>query len=92
MDNSVSADIEGPQVKFFPPLHEQRRSWALEILRRERVTSVRSLDYEITAASRLTIILTGIGRRLWGGYPPPTPHACPTLARIHVLNPRPCHF
>lgn len=40
MDNSVCADIEVAQVKFFPPLHEQRRSWALENLRRERVTSV----------------------------------------------------
>ncbi|KAH9987306.1 hypothetical protein BJV74DRAFT_748833, partial [Russula compacta] len=28
------------EVKFFPPLHEQRRSWALEVLRREHVTSV----------------------------------------------------
>jgi len=35
MDNTAAA-----QVKFFPPLHEQRRSWALEILRRERVTTV----------------------------------------------------
>ncbi|KAH9960904.1 hypothetical protein BC827DRAFT_1294816 [Russula dissimulans] len=35
MDNTA-----GSQVKFFPPLHEQRRSWALEILRRERVTTV----------------------------------------------------
>jgi len=39
MDNSVGAQLQA-QVKFFPPLHEQRRSWALEILRRERVTSV----------------------------------------------------
>jgi len=39
MDNT-SAEIEIPQVKFLPPLHEQRRSWALEILRRERITSV----------------------------------------------------
>lgn len=43
MDNSAGAEIEA-QVKFFPPLHEQRRSWALEILRRERVTSVGPLD------------------------------------------------
>jgi hypothetical protein len=40
MDNSVSAQVQVAEVKFFPPLHEQRRSWALEILRRERVTSV----------------------------------------------------
>ncbi|KAH9994774.1 hypothetical protein BJV77DRAFT_961248 [Russula vinacea] len=35
MDNSVGADIEVAQVKFVPPLHEQRRSWGLEILRRD---------------------------------------------------------
>jgi hypothetical protein len=41
MNKSVdAADIEVHQVKFFPPLHEQRRSWALEILRRERITKV----------------------------------------------------
>ncbi|KAI9511819.1 hypothetical protein F5148DRAFT_1280362 [Russula earlei] len=40
MDNTIGARIDAPQVKFFPPLHEQRRSWALEILRRERVTTV----------------------------------------------------
>jgi len=40
MNNSVATDIEVHEVKFFPPLHEQRRSWALEILRRERVTKV----------------------------------------------------
>jgi hypothetical protein len=40
MDNSTGAESQIHQVKFFPPLHEQRRSWALEILRRERVTSV----------------------------------------------------
>lgn len=40
MDKSVDADVEVHEVKFFPPLHEQRRSWALEILRRERITKV----------------------------------------------------
>ena len=40
MDNSIGAQIQAADVKFFPPLHEQRRSWALDILRRERVTSV----------------------------------------------------
>ncbi|KAI0254988.1 hypothetical protein BJV78DRAFT_1119955 [Lactifluus subvellereus] len=40
MDNSIGAQVQVAQVKFFPPLHEQRRSWALDILRRERVTSV----------------------------------------------------
>jgi small RNA 2'-O-methyltransferase len=42
MNNSVAADIEVHEVKFFPPLHEQRRSWALEILRRESITKVRT--------------------------------------------------
>jgi len=51
MDNSIGAQLQA-QVKFFPPLHEQRRSWALEILRRERVTSVGSLgDDEIVTMS-----------------------------------------
>ena len=45
MDNSIAADIEVAEVKFFPPLHEQRRSWALEILRRERVTTVGPLGH-----------------------------------------------
>lgn len=40
MNNSVATDIEVHEVKFFPPLHEQRRSWALEILRREHVAKV----------------------------------------------------
>lgn len=44
MDNSIGAQIQVAEVKFFPPLHEQRRSWALEILRRERVTSVGPFD------------------------------------------------
>lgn len=43
MDNSVGAQLQA-EVKFFPPLHEQRRSWALEILRREKVTSVGRRD------------------------------------------------
>lgn len=40
MNNTLAADLEAHEVKFFPPLHEQRRSWALEIIRRERVTKV----------------------------------------------------
>jgi hypothetical protein len=40
MDNSIGAQVQVADVKFFPPLHEQRRSWALDILRRERVTTV----------------------------------------------------
>jgi hypothetical protein len=52
MDNSIGAQLQVADVKFFPPLHEQRRSWALEILRRERVTSVRALnDDEIASVS-----------------------------------------
>jgi len=39
MDNSIGAQFQA-QVKFSPPLDDQRRSWALEILRREQVTSV----------------------------------------------------
>ena len=46
MDKSVAADVEVHEVKFFPPLHEQRRSWALEILRRERITKVGPLGRE----------------------------------------------
>lgn len=56
MNNSVAADIEVHEVKFFPPLHEQRRSWALEILRRERVTKVGPLGCKIAAGSRLTAV------------------------------------
>jgi hypothetical protein len=39
MDNSIAA-IQNVQVKFIPPLHEQRRAWVLDVFRRESVTSV----------------------------------------------------
>ena len=39
MDNSIAA-IQNVEVKFLPPLHEQRRAWVLDVLRRESVTSV----------------------------------------------------
>ena len=67
MNNSIATDIEVQEVKFFPPLHEQRRSWALEILRRERVTKVVSLGREIApwVPTDCCIILTGVGCRLW---------------------------
>jgi hypothetical protein len=38
MDNSIAA-IQNVEVKFLPPLHEQRRAWVLDVLRRESVTS-----------------------------------------------------
>jgi hypothetical protein len=40
MENSIAAQIQNVQVKFLPPLHEQRRAWVLDALRRESVTSV----------------------------------------------------
>lgn len=59
MDNSVDARIQEVEVKFFPPLHEQRRSWVLEILRREGVKSV----------GRSTMIVSGfklsVSHRYW---------------------------
>ncbi|KAH9067980.1 hypothetical protein EDB83DRAFT_2378395 [Lactarius deliciosus] len=39
MDNSGAAQIQNVQVRFQPPLHEQRRAWVLGVLRRESVTS-----------------------------------------------------
>ncbi|KAH8988403.1 hypothetical protein EDB92DRAFT_1948073 [Lactarius akahatsu] len=39
MDNSVAAQIQNVEVRFQPPLHEQRRAWVLGVLRRESVTS-----------------------------------------------------
>jgi hypothetical protein len=42
MENSIAAQIQNVQVKFLPPLHEQRRAWVLDALRRESVTSVRT--------------------------------------------------
>lgn len=39
MENSIAAQLQTVQVKFFPPLHEQRRAWVLDALRRESVTS-----------------------------------------------------
>ena len=56
MNNAIATDIEAPEVKFFPPLHEQRRSWALEILRRERITKVGFPGREI-AARLITVLL-----------------------------------
>ncbi len=58
MDNTIAADLEVAEVKFVPPLHEQRRSWALEILRREGVPTVGPLGHEIVAVSRLTTVLS----------------------------------
>ncbi|KAI0267749.1 hypothetical protein BC834DRAFT_869774 [Gloeopeniophorella convolvens] len=40
MDNTISAQVQDFQVKFVPPLHEQRRAWALQVLRNEQVSSV----------------------------------------------------
>jgi len=57
MNNIVAVDNEKHEVKFLPPLHEQRRSWALGILRRELVTKVRPLGREIAAGSQLTAVL-----------------------------------
>jgi hypothetical protein len=57
MNNSVATDIKDHEVKFFPPLHEQRRSWALDILRRERITKVGPLCCEIVAGSQLIAVL-----------------------------------
>ncbi|KAH9003034.1 hypothetical protein EDB86DRAFT_111368 [Lactarius hatsudake] len=39
MDNSISAQIQNVEVKFQPSLPEQQRTWVLDILRRESVTS-----------------------------------------------------
>ena len=57
MNNTSAADFETHEVKFFPPLHEQRRSWALEIIRRERITKVWPLFREAAAVFRLTTVL-----------------------------------
>ena len=40
MENSIAAQLQNVEVKFIPPLHEQRRAWVLDALRRESVTSV----------------------------------------------------
>jgi hypothetical protein len=40
MENSIAAQLQNVQVKFLPALHEQRRAWVLDALRRESVTSV----------------------------------------------------
>ncbi|KAH9060702.1 hypothetical protein EDB87DRAFT_1614893 [Lactarius vividus] len=39
MDSSVAARIQNVEVRFQPPLHEQRHAWVLGVLRRESVTS-----------------------------------------------------
>ena len=65
MDNSVSAQIQVAEVKFFPPLHEQRRSWALEILRRERVTSVGPFDDDEIASGSQLIVSPSPHNRSW---------------------------
>lgn len=58
MNNISAADFNAFEVKFLPPLHEQRRSWALQILRQERVTKVCTLGCEVAAASPLTTVLS----------------------------------
>ncbi|KAH9031785.1 hypothetical protein EDB85DRAFT_1958428 [Lactarius pseudohatsudake] len=39
MDNTIAAQIQNVEVKFQPPLPEQQRTWVLDVLRRESVTS-----------------------------------------------------
>lgn len=39
------------KVEFSPPLWNQRRSWVLEILKRERVAKVGPFDREIVAST-----------------------------------------
>ncbi|KAF8265924.1 hypothetical protein EI94DRAFT_1587199 [Lactarius quietus] len=40
MENSIAAEVQNVKVKFYPPLHEQRRAWVFDALRRESVTSL----------------------------------------------------
>ena len=89
MDNSIAAQIHNVQVKFQPPLHEQRRAWVLDALRRESVTSVRTLSVEVASTYPLIVSLTGAGRRLRRGYPPAASHSYCAVARLLVLDSRP---
>ena len=40
MENSISAQLQNVEVKFAPPLDDQRRAWVFDTFRRECVTSV----------------------------------------------------
>lgn len=46
------------EVRFWPPLFEQRRGWVLDVLRREAVTSV-SAKYPAAPSRRNWVISTG---------------------------------
>lgn len=41
----MESDRESLSVTFFPPLHHQRRMWILDVLRRERLTEVRTIQF-----------------------------------------------
>ena len=47
MESSIAAQLQNVQVKFIPSLHEQRRAWVLDALRRESATS--SMENSIAA-------------------------------------------
>lgn len=105
MNNTIAAGI-AHEVEFFPPLPEQRRSWALEILKRERVTKVGPLCREIVAGSWLTTILflqvldVGCGEGVllqhlthappWRAYTTETP-APSVFSRPEFIHPRELH-
>ena len=87
MDNSIAA-LQSVQVKFLPPLHEQRRAWVLDVLRRESVTSVGPQTPSASMSRPDFLSYTGTGRRLWRGYPPAASHSHCAMARLFAFDSR----
>lgn len=93
MEISIATEPQNVQVKFVPPLHEQRRAWVLDVLRRESVTSVGPRAHQRRSRVHiypLTFAFTGTGCWLRRGYPPAAPHSHSSVARLLVLDSRPC--
>ncbi len=87
MENSIAAQLQNVEVKFQPPLHEQRRAWVLDVLRRESVTSVG--PQALQRRGRPLTLFSGTRRRLWRGYPLAASHSHRAVARLFVLDSRP---
>jgi hypothetical protein len=85
MENSIAAQLQDVQVKFLPALHEQRRAWVLDALRRESVTSALDVGCgEGILMQHLTHTAP------WRAYSPSTP-APPVFEKPDLIHLRDLH-
>ena len=94
METSIATQPQNVQVKFVPPLHEQRRAWVLDVLRRESVTSVgpRALQHRGRVHISTIFSLTVNECWLWRGYPLAASHPHSTWRAYSSSTPAPAVF